>query len=240
MADIMPPPGEASKPPTPYYSDEFVTLYHGDCREVLPQLDQRVDSLITDPPYGLNIGYGRSALGLRGIEGDHDDALLLGILGDVEHLLQPDSWSLIFCGYTHVGKVQAASELAGYQVKTVVVWDKKMPSLGMGIRNQHELLVVAKRGKPREHYTGGNVWSLVRERGRPDHPHMKPQSLMTRCIDYFAPEGGTVLDPFAGSGSTLVAAKTLGRKAIGIEFDEKYCALAADRLSQDTLFGGVA
>jgi site-specific DNA-methyltransferase (adenine-specific) len=225
---------------TPYYADDAVTLYQGDCREVLPQLDINVDSLITDPPYGLGIGYGRTALGVREIEGDHDDALLLGVLADADHLLRPDAWSMIFCGYTHSGKVQAAAERAGYRIKTVIVWDKKMPSLGEGIRNQYELAVVAKRGNPREHFTGGNVWPILRERGRPEHPHMKPQALMQRCVDYFSPEGGTVLDPFAGSGSTLVAAKTLGRKAVGIEFDERYCEIAAKCLAQDTLFGGVA
>ena len=224
----------------PYYEDDLVTLYHGDCREVLPELEIEVDALITDPPYGLNIGYGRTALGVRGIAGDHDDALLLGVLGDVDHLLGENAWSVIFCGYTHVGKVQNAAEAAGYRVKTVVVWDKKMPSLGEGIRNQHEMAVVAKRGNPAEHYTGGNVWTILRERGRPEHPHMKPQALMQRCVDYFSPANGTVLDPFAGSGSTLVAAKTLGRRAVGVELDEAYCELIAKRLAQDTLFGGAA
>ncbi|NUO36542.1 MAG: site-specific DNA-methyltransferase [Dermatophilaceae bacterium] len=225
----------------PYYADESVTLYHGDCREVLPQLRVSVNSLITDPPYGLNIEYGRTALGTRGIAGDHDDALLTGILGDVRHVLTPNAWAAIFCGYTHSGKVQDAMAEAGFKVKTVVVWDKGMPSLGEGIRNQHELVVLAKRGRlPAERYTGGNVWRITRELGRPEHPHMKPQGLMTRLVDYYSPErGGTVLDPFAGSGSTLVAASRLGRKAIGIELDEAYCDLIVRRLSQRAFdFGG--
>jgi DNA modification methylase len=219
----------------PYYEDESVTLYHGDCREVLPTIDSAsVDSLITDPPYGLNIGYGRTALGTREIAGDHDDALLTGVLADVDHVLRPNAWSIIFCSYTHSGKAQEASVAAGFKVKTVLVWDKGMPSLGEGIRNQHELAVIAKRGQlPAERFTGGNVWRITRETGRPLHPHMKPQSLMTRLVDYYSPErGGTVLDPFAGSGSTLVAAVRLSRKAIGIEVDEAYCELIAKRLSQ--------
>lgn len=225
---------------TPYYEDDLVTLYHGDCREVLAGLDAAVDSLITDPPYGLNIEYGRTALGTRGIAGDHDAALLLGVLSDAGHLMHKDAWAVIFCGYTHVGRVQDSATESGYRIKTVVVWDKKMPSLGEGIRNQHEFAVVAKLGDPIEHYRGGNVWTILRERGRPEHPHMKPQALMQRCISYFSPEGGAVLDPFAGSGSTLVAAKQLGRRAIGVELEERYCEIAAKRLAQDTLFGGVA
>lgn len=219
----------------PYYRDEWVTLYHGDCRDVLPSLEPRsADSLITDPPYGLAIGYGRTALGVRTIEGDADDALLLGVLGDCDSVLAEKAWAVIFCGYTHSGKVQAAAGSAGFTVKTVLVWDKGMPSLGEGIRNQHELAVIAKRGRlPAERFTGGNVWRITREPGRPEHPHMKPAALMTRLVDYYSPErGGVVLDPFAGSGSTLVAASRLGRKSIGIEVDERYCELIARRLGQ--------
>jgi DNA modification methylase len=225
---------------TAYYSDESVTLHHGDCREVLPALNVQVDSLITDPPYGLNIGYGRTMYGTRRIEGDGDTDLLLGTFGAVAHLMTADAWTVTFCGYTQIGDVLVAAETAGYKVKTVVVWDKAMPSLGMGIRNQHELVVLAKRGRPVETFTGGNVWRILRERGTPDHPHMKPQALMTRLIDYYSPEYGMVLDPFAGSGSTLVAAKQLGRKAIGIEIDERYCELIAARLSQGVLDFSIA
>jgi site-specific DNA-methyltransferase (adenine-specific) len=224
----------------PYYADDAVTLYHGDCREALPTLDADVDLLCTDPPYGLDIGYGRTAIGLRRIAGDADDALLLGVLADCEHLMNDDAWAVTFCGYTSSGKVQEAAVASGYAIKTVIVWDKAMPSLGVGIRNQHELAVLAKRGSPRETFTGGNVWRITRERGRPEHPHMKPQALMARLIAYYSPPHGVVLDPFSGSGSTLVAAKALARKAIGIEFEERFCELIAKRLDQGVLdFGQV-
>lgn len=222
-------------PLTPYYEDDLVTLYHGDCREILPHLDLSVDLLATDPPYGLDIGYGRTALGTRRIEGDADDALLVGILEDCDHLMAANSWASVFCGYTHSGKVQEAAGVAGWKVKTVIVWDKAMPSLGEGIRNQHELAVLAKRGKPLETFSGGNVWRITRERGRPEHPHMKPQALMSRLVGYYSPPNGVVLDPFAGSGSTLVAASMLGRKAVGIEFSEAYCELIVRRLGQPSL-----
>jgi site-specific DNA-methyltransferase (adenine-specific) len=225
----------------PYYADESVTLYHGDCREVLPTLNVQVGALITDPPYGLNIGYGRTMYGVRRIDGDSDMSLILGVFKATAHMMAPDAWTVTFCGYSQVGEVQMAAEASGYKVKTVVVWDKAMPSLGMGIRNQHEMIVLAKQGRPVEPFMGGNVWRILRERGTPEHPHMKPQALMSRLIDYYSPEGGGVLDPFSGSGSTLVAAKQLGRTAIGIEIDESYCELIAKRLSQGVLdFGATA
>jgi site-specific DNA-methyltransferase (adenine-specific) len=73
-----------------------------------------------------------------------------------------------------------------------------------------------------------------------DHPTEKPDALLQTLLSVVSPVGGTVLDPFAGSSSTLTAAKATGRKAIGIEADERYCEIAAKRLAQDTLFGGAA
>ncbi len=220
----------------PYYQDELITLYHGDCREVIPTLDIIVDLLATDPPYGMDIGYGRGALGLRTIAGDGDTTLISEVMGLSLPFMATNSWSAIFCNYAQVGIVQDSVATAGLTVKTVVVWDKKQPSLGMGIRNQHEMIVLARKGKPAESYSGGNVWRISRESGRPEHPHMKPQDIMGRLVNYYSPDGGVVLDPYAGSGSTLVAAKQLGRKAIGVEIDEKYCELTVSRLAQGSLF----
>lgn len=223
----------------PYYSDELVTLYHGDCRDVLPQVEA-IDSLITDPPYGMDVAYGRTALGTRRIVGDEDGEAYEWLLANVPAHMNDEAWGVVFCDFSSVGAVQQRAITAGFGVKTVIVWDKQMPSLGMGIRNQHELAVLLRRGMPSEKYTGGNVWRFTREHGRPDHPHMKPQAIMLRLVDYYSPPDGVVLDPFCGSGSTLVAAKALGRRAVGIEIDEAYCEIAAKRFAQEALDFGEA
>lgn len=221
--------------PEPFYDDGTCTIYHGDSREILP-LIERADAVITDPPYGLNIGYGRTALGLRHIEGDADTDLLLWVAAEAQRLLPEVGWSVVFCGYTQVGAVQDSARAAGLNVKSVVVWDKAMPSLGEGIRNQYELAVLARKGTPCETWTGGNVWRITRETGRPEHPHMKPIKLMRAVVERYSPVSGLVVDPFMGSGTTLRAAKDCGRRAVGIELDEAYCQLAVKRLAQSTIF----
>ena len=211
----------------PYYEDDSVTLYHGDCREVTEWL--AADVLVTDPPYGSErtSGYGRSALGKRVIANDRDtttrDAMLTAwgerpavVFGHPSLAEPPGLWN--------------------YRL----VWDKRFPGLGAGPwRWQHELIYL--RGRWVKAAADFSVLSISRgaqSELRDRHPHTKPQALMTRLIDG-APEG-LLADPFAGSGSTLVAAKQLGRRAIGVELEEKYCEIAARRLAQDTLFGGAA
>lgn len=226
----------------PYYQDAFCTIYHGDCREIVPELaDGAVDMVLTDPPYGLGIGYGRSALGLRTIENDTTTDLLLWVVEEAARVLADDRWAAVFCGYSQVGDVQQTFAAMGLGIKTVGVWDKGMPTLGAGIRNQYELFVLARKGNAPDRFTAGNVWRCTQGGGRPVHPHEKPGEILRRLIENYSEPGGLVLDPCMGSGTTLRAAKDCGRKAIGIELEEHYCEVAALRLRQEVLdFGGVA
>ena len=108
--------------------------------------------------------------------------------------------------------------------------------MGNGFRRQHELICHASKGVPLVFDRScGDVLRYSREPPT-NHPSPKPEDLMRSLINVVTEEGGTVLDPFMGGGTTLRAAKDIGRKAIGIEFEEKYCEIAADRLSQGVLF----
>ena len=220
----------------PYYEDEWVTLYHGDCLQITDWL--AADVLVTDPPYGMGYsGFG----GRRGepsrdrdphqIMGDGDTSARDAILG---------RWAgpaLVF------GRWSIARPSG---VRQVLIWDKTDNGPGMGALDlpwgpSFEEVYVIGAG-----FVGKRESSVIRTRGwmsadaeRPDHPTPKPTWLMEALIAKCPP--GTIADPFAGSGSTLVAAKALGRKAIGVELEERYCEIAARRLAQDVLdFGGAA
>jgi DNA modification methylase len=215
----------------PYYSDEFVTLYHGDCREITAWLD--ADVLVTDPPYG--IGYRSGAMRVdgsaRSIEGDDDTSTrdnALTMWGERPAIVF-GTWKRPRPAATH----------------TRLIWDTK-GALGMGDLSvpwkpsDQEIYVI---GRGFHGHRGSNVLTFAPEQatGRL-HPHQKPVELLEELIGKCPP--GVVADPFAGSGSTLVAAKRAGRRAIGVEVDEGYCRVAAERLgafipTADSLFGAL-
>lgn len=222
------PHASAVTTPAPYYSDDLVTLYHGECREVTAWLE--ADVLITDPPYGIAWKGG-------GYNGQRKHS---GIANDATTEARDavlDLWS------GRPALVFGAPLLplpAG--TKQVLVWQKPADAgvvgSSFGWRRDWEAIYVlgewlrlpASRSSVIP--TPGGMGSYLN-----GHPHAKPTGLMEILIETCS---GMVADPFAGSGSTLVAAKQVGRRAIGVEIEERYCEIAAKRLAQDTLFGGAA
>jgi DNA modification methylase len=210
---------------TPYYQDDHVTIYHGDCREVTEWLS--ADVLVTDPPYGMAYltGGGRPK---RPIAGDCDTVVrdeALGMWGS-----RP---ALVF------GRWDLPHPRAAWLCLT---WDKgDWPGMGDLAEpwgpSTEEIYVIGKG------FVGRRRGSVLRHQrvagGRQLHPAEKPVSLFADLIACCPL--GVIADPFMGSGTTLRAAKDLGRKAIGIELDERYCEIAANRMGQEVLdFGGVA
>lgn len=213
----------------PYYQDDLVTLYHGDCREITAWLE--ADVLVTDPPYGIPGG----RLGRRAQV--HSDAAWDDLdIRDEALTLWGDKPRLVF----GTPKMQhRAPEHRG----TPLIWDKG-DDPGMGdhawpFGTNYELIWVRGdgwSGKRRSSiFRAPRLTSDARTVG---HPTPKPVGLMEALISY-APSG-VVADPFTGAGATLIASKNQGRRAIGVELDERYCAIAANRLAQDTLFGEVS
>jgi DNA modification methylase len=232
---------------TPYYEDGACTIYHGDCREVLPSIES-CDILLTDPPYSSG-GFQESGKS-GGSIGTRDKATIQydnlstrgyrNLMREVLRLATSCDELMLFTDWRMWIESFDATEDAGYRVRNMIVWDKLQMGMGMPFRNQHELIVYGKKS-PAKIVEGatGNVLG-VRRSGNEHHPTEKPVDLMTRLVAGCV-NTGTVLDPFMGSGTTLRAAKDLGRKAIGIELEERYCEIAARRLGQEVLdLGGVA
>lgn len=242
--------------PEPYYSDNFVTIYHGDALDVLEAIEA-ADAFVMDPPYasGSRTEASKSSSGAMLRAGrfanrpiELDQMTTTGFVWLMRHVamearrMLPDGGSLLsFIDWRQWPNLVGAVETCNLRVQGMVVWDKGSMGLGNGFRAQHELVCHASKGVPTIHNKGaGNVISHPRI-DPIDHPSPKPVPVMARLIDVVSVPGALIVDPFMGSGSTLRAAKNIGRRAIGVEIDERYCEIAANRLGQEVLdFGGVA
>lgn len=220
---------------SPYYAEDGITLYHGDCQDVLPHLGH-VDAIITDPPFGIDFKYA-----------SHDDtpdgygAFVWSVIEAAERLCTPGSpvfvwqtmlnvkhfvewfprdWRLFVAAKNFVQMRPVAMQ---YAYDPVVVWwtDGVKPwTAGTANRDFHI-------GN-----TAGIISGLTYQK---DHPCPRPLDQVEHIVGQWVRPGGTLLDPFCGSGTTLVAAKNRQRHAIGIEIEERYCEIAVKRLAQRVL-----
>lgn len=238
----------------PYYQDDAVTIYHGDCREILPQLEP-VDLVLTDPPYEVEAHtLQRRKLGFTRSNGKCElitDAALsfppidneLRLFAAHELVRLASGWALVFCQAEAVAAWRDALEDAGVKFKRAMVWIKPdaMPQYnGQGPAQGYESIAAAWCGSGHSKWNGGGrhgVFTFNKNNGIGPNLHEteKPERLMRELIRLFSNKSKTILDPFLGSGTTLRAAKDLGRKSIGIEIEERYCEIAAKRMSQEVL-----
>lgn len=203
-------------------------LWRGDCLTLLPALPEAsVDFILTDPPY---ITRYRSRDG-RTVPNDNNDAWLKPAYGELYRVLKPDSFAVSFYGWAHADRFLTAFRAAGFRVVGHFVFPKRYTSQTRHVRYQHESAYLLAKGNPTPKHIIGDVldWSYS---GNKHHPTEKPLCVLTPLIAAFTPANGLVLDPFAGSGSTLIAARALGCQYLGIELDEKYHAIACNRLAQ--------
>lgn len=253
--------------PSVYYSDDSVTLWHGDCRDVLPRLDP-VAHVITDPPYSEHVhGASRSSRmvsandrgGRYGADTRRNVDLGFAHLDPdlrrfcaAEFARLATRWTLVFSDVESDHLWRDDLEASGLDYVRTGAWIKvgATPQFS-GDRPATGFEAVTICHQPgRKRWNGGGkhaLWThpIVLDRGRNGarlHTTQKPQELMHELVTQFTDEGETILDPFAGSGTTLVAARMLGRKSIGVEQDEHYCEVIVDRLRQGVFDfeGGVA
>lgn len=202
----------------PYYADDWVTIYQGDCRDILPQL--RGDAIVTDPPYGIGFEYH-----------DYDDAepAWYALMDEAVPMMRAAAPFVVMpaCSIRRIGWWYA-----NHTPDWLIAWYKGSPGqrsdIGFSAWEAHLVW-----GKPH-----AQMHDLFQTRsGFEDngHPCPKPREWANWLIPRACPPGGVLIDPFVGSGTTLQAAKSYGRRAIGVELNERYCEIAAGRCAQEVL-----
>ncbi len=213
---------------TPYYQDDHVTLYHGDSLDILPTL--QYDAIVTDPPYGI-AWRGSGYNGARPHDGIANDDTTEA--RDAVLRLCGDRPAIVF------GSVYCAPPT---NARHVAVWHKPPDSgvigASIGLRRDIEAIYFSGKFDNRPVQRSSVFRSTLTATGphtqRYRHPHAKPVDLMRNLLELL-PNDFVIVDPFAGSGSTLQAAKDLGRRAIGVELDEQHCETIVGRLAQEVL-----
>ena len=237
----------------PYYDHNGITIYHGDCQEILHGFTS-VPLVATDPPYGF---------GDFGNWTEPEAIKFWQRMGEVYALILQDAGSLYtFTGWKWYPQARLAMQEHLTNIQTIIwdsasfyqPWHNRWPtvsepilfmckgSVHKTIFNREDIRVPTIHGDPRSNKAGkvpSDVMSLIKLRSNSrefvGHRGQKPLAIFKLWIAASSRLGETVLDPFMGSGTTLVAAKNLGRQAIGIEIEERYCEIAAKRLAQEVL-----
>lgn len=224
----------------PYYADDAVTLWLGDCREVVAGMaDASVDAVITDPPYTERTHSKARTPERQGVVAfasitDDDLTAILTSLGRVSR-----GWVVATLDYRHAAAYDVTPP-PGLKVQRLGVWVKTNPTpqlTGDRPAQGWESIAYMHRAEIRSKWNGGGSHgNFVSPIPPPEgHPTAKPLGMVSNWVRRFTNPGDLILDPFAGSGTTLRAAKDEGRRAIGVEIDERYCEVIAKRLSQGVL-----
>lgn len=235
----------------PYYQDDAVTIYHGDCREILPTLKANV--VLTDPPYGIGKAYGPGyddspahywEWFLPAVQLMREAAPLVAFTHRIEALRHLEGWDHIAVWHKPLafGSRMGNSPILPHW-EPIFLYG--MFTLGTKWPVFHDVLTQnPEAGSAAKHRDkGGGKRFMGRETNDVQgvgHPLPKPLALYRRLVSHLTLPGHLVIDPFMGSGTTLRAAKDLGRHAIGIEVEEAYCEQAAEKMGQQVLWGDAA
>jgi site-specific DNA-methyltransferase (adenine-specific) len=201
-------------------------LVHGDCLNILPTLNRgSVNFVLTDPPYLANY----KARDGRTVPNDNNDAWLKPAFAEIFRVLARDSYAVSFYGWPQADRFISAWRAAGFRIAGHLVFPKSYASNSGHVAYCHECAYLLAKGSPRPQQGIPDVlpWKYT---GNRFHPTEKPLAALTPLIKSFSAPGDWVLDPFAGSGSSLLAARQLGRNYVGIEMDAGYFAKASARL----------
>ncbi len=206
----------------------YNTLVRGDCLAILPELPREsVDFILTEPPYLVSY----TSRDNRSVLNDDNDAWLMPAFSEMYRVLMWNRFCVSFYGWPHTDSFFTAFRAAGFRVVGHLVFRKRYNSSVNLLRHQHEVAYLLAKGYPRRPVNPISDVIDWTYSGNKLHPTEKPLSALLPLVETFSTQGGLVLDPFSGSGSTLHAAKVLGRRYLGIELDPKYHQIATDRLN---------
>lgn len=208
---------------TPYYQDDAVTIYHGDCRDLIRKIPEQITLVLSDPPYGVGIEYGNGSV--------DDFTRWKNLIDVVLPLCRNVAESTMICS----SKIEAEKHLWKHHNPDYrLCWYKgALPTRSfVGFKDWEPVFVWGRCWTNPMH---DHFFAPTLDFGTYGHPCPKSDEWAKWILARALPMNGRVLDPFMGSGTTLRAAKDLGRKAIGIEIEERYCEIAAKRMAQEVL-----
>lgn len=204
------------------------SIIHGEAVQTLKGFKAgSIDLVVTDPPYLCNY---RDRDGRKVRNDDNADGVL-GVFPELYRVLKADSFAVVFCGWTAIDQFSRAWTEAGFRVGGHLVWGKDYVSNAKHVQYRHESAWLLTKGRPERQ--GKALHDLLEwtYSGNRHHPTEKAIEVVAPLTRSFSKPGDTVLDPFLGSGTTAVAAALAGRRAIGVELEEKYCTLAESRVA---------
>jgi site-specific DNA-methyltransferase (adenine-specific) len=203
-------------------------IINGDCREALKAIpSESVDLTLTDPPYFVNY-CDRTG---RTVKNDRTPGTLLDVFRDIYRVMKPDTLCISFYGWQAVDVFMDAWKAAGFTPVEHIVWRKEYASSKRFMARTHEQAYVLAKGSPVPPASPLDDVQPWEYSGNRFHPTEKDVRILKPLVHAFTKPGQTVLDPFAGSGSSLVAAALIGRNYLGIEIEQKYCQLIERRIA---------
>lgn len=221
----------------PYYEDDFVVLFNGDCMDILPILPKnKFTLLLTDPPYTKPTvtSFGRQTE--RNVADLSIQRFFMkGFASQVSRVVTGSI--IVHCDDAYATILHDV--FYDWQQCHFLIWDKGKMGMGSPFRKQHELLLFATKHPLTEFTDGKTRTTVLKHTPVPSveklHGAEKPMSLVSNILSGLTNEGDLVLDPFAGSGTTLRAARDLGRRAVGIELSLEYCEIVVKRMAQTVM-----
>ncbi len=222
-----------------YYKDSLTRLFLGDCLEVMKNIpDNYVDCVVTDPPYLMayktNMRKDKTHKFCSEIVGDRDEQLISNSVLEFNRILKNNSALYVFCNSNKIDIFKNIIQQY-FTIKNIIVWIKNNHTAGDLVAQygkRYEFIIYANKGRRKINGIRiDDVWNFDKVVGKEQiHQNQKPIALLEQIITKSTDEGDIILDAFVGSGTTLVAAKKLNRKSIGIEINKDYCDICIDRL----------